>query len=152
MRLLININIDNEKTWLEICESMKTIINHHLEALKKDLKEHSNSEMSSNWYCDDSSDCNKCVFNKNNANDFAEHLKDINAGEEEKQRFLSKLSNNEELGAEINNILNCCYVNFNISNISDFVHHNNCPYYKPCNKFIDNMTYQEVQALIKKLR
>lgn len=132
MKLLIELDITNEKTWSEICGGLiKVVINHHLDKLKKDLKEHCNSELNKKWYLEADSDCNKCVFNINNENDYIEHLKATKP------------------------ILSSCALNnsqVSISNIADYIHHKNCPHYKPCNKFIETVNCHEIGEFTKKLR
>ncbi|QUH21940.1 hypothetical protein [Alkaliphilus sp. B6464] len=152
MNLLIKLDIKNEGTWSEICGGgIKVIINHHLEALKRDLEKHTNSTMQSHWYGDTDSNCNKCVFNKNNENDFIEHMKDLNICKKEKEDFLKELTKERQESLEIQNLLDCCHIYFDLSLMSSNIHHKNCSYYKPCNKYMDKLSLKEVDDLIEKL-
>lgn|GEM_PF-4466392 len=152
MKLLIEINIENNRTWAELAGGkIKVIINHFLDKLRKSLEKHTDSTMTIKWYGEYDSDCNKCVFNKNNDNDYIEHLKNIEIAKEEKDAFCSNLAENQKEQQEIKHIMDCCHTSFNLAIMADGIHHNNCQHYKPHGKYLDEITYQEVKEFQKEL-
>lgn len=146
MKLSIEINIENNRTWAELAGGkIKVIINHFLYKLRKSLEKYTNSTMTIKWYGECDSDCSKCVFNKNNDNDYIEHLKNIEIAKEEKDAFYRNLTENQKAQQEIKYIMDCCHTSFRLTIMGEGIHHKNCQHYKPHNKFLDEMTYQEMQ-------
>jgi hypothetical protein len=127
MELKITLDISHEKTWSEICGgNIKVVINSHLYKLKQDLAKYCNAEFKEQWYVADDSDCSKCVYNINNENDWFEGCKGDKAVLEE-----------------------CALIgeSVTVSKIADWVWHKNCPRYRPCEKYIDNISMVEFKKL-----
>lgn len=152
MKLLIEINIENNKTWAELAGGkIKVVINHFINKLNKALEKHTGSTMTTKWYGENDSDCSKCVFNKNNENDHIERLKNIEIAKEEKRLFYNNLEESQKEQQGTKHLMDCCHTSFSLAIMADGIHHNNCQYYKPHNKFLDEITYQEMQELQKQL-